>query len=221
MFFPENRFLTFHANCLIRRQFAWNVKTCFLGKIKQKQQNIFCWIFYPVHSYCHIILPLWHHSIIFKSCYKWWGFARAKMGFGLLVDFLRTVPARFVCCSPSLCVRPWIHTWRLLCHFCTSCFLLFVIQKGCVSLLWHFLGYVFLLFKQVYYSETQFRHSRSSDIYKNTHIVMAYSYTDRNGLMAECSFKVIVKGRYHHSKALLKIPSVNLLNYVFKRSVEL
>ena len=53
-FFPENRFwhymqivsyifsrkqvLTLHANCLHRRQFACNVKTCFLGKIKLWRQ---------------------------------------------------------------------------------------------------------------------------------------------------------------------------------------
>ena len=27
--------LTFHANCLLRRQFAWNVKACFWGKIRK------------------------------------------------------------------------------------------------------------------------------------------------------------------------------------------
>ena len=29
LFFPE-KFLIFHANCLQWRQFAWNVKSCFL-----------------------------------------------------------------------------------------------------------------------------------------------------------------------------------------------
>ena len=33
LLFPENRLLTFHANCLLRRQFAWNVKAYFLQKI--------------------------------------------------------------------------------------------------------------------------------------------------------------------------------------------
>ena len=34
LFFPEKETLAFHANCLNRRQFAGNVKTYFLGKIK-------------------------------------------------------------------------------------------------------------------------------------------------------------------------------------------
>ena len=33
IFFPRKQHLTFHANCL--RQFAWNVKSCFLGKIRK------------------------------------------------------------------------------------------------------------------------------------------------------------------------------------------
>ena len=33
--FPRKQDLTFHANCLLRRQFAWNVKFCFLGKIRK------------------------------------------------------------------------------------------------------------------------------------------------------------------------------------------
>ena len=32
--FPSKQGLTFHANCLHWRQFAWNVKTCFLEKKK-------------------------------------------------------------------------------------------------------------------------------------------------------------------------------------------
>ena len=31
---PKKQVLTFHAECLHWRQFAWNVKTCFLGKRK-------------------------------------------------------------------------------------------------------------------------------------------------------------------------------------------
>ena len=46
--FPRKQDLTFQANCLLRRQFAWNVKSCFLGKIRK---NI---------SKCHLlkILPI-------------------------------------------------------------------------------------------------------------------------------------------------------------------
>ena len=39
--------LTFPANCLQWRQFAWNVKTCFLGKIRKIFWNVVCWNFYP------------------------------------------------------------------------------------------------------------------------------------------------------------------------------
>ena len=42
-YFPQKQDLIFHANCL---QFAWNVKTCFLGKIRKIFQYIVCWKFY-------------------------------------------------------------------------------------------------------------------------------------------------------------------------------
>ena len=35
VFFSRKQDLTFHTNCLQRRQFAWNVKTCFMGKMKK------------------------------------------------------------------------------------------------------------------------------------------------------------------------------------------
>ena len=34
-YYPRKQVLTFHANCLHWRQFAWNIKTCFLGKIRK------------------------------------------------------------------------------------------------------------------------------------------------------------------------------------------
>ena len=40
LFFPIKQALIFHANCLLRRQFAWNVKACFLGKIKKTIINL-------------------------------------------------------------------------------------------------------------------------------------------------------------------------------------
>ena len=43
--FPRKQDLTFHTNCL---QFAWNVKSCFLGKIRTIFQNVISWKFYPV-----------------------------------------------------------------------------------------------------------------------------------------------------------------------------
>ena len=47
LIFPRKQDLTFHANCLLRRQFAWNVKSCFLGKIRKIFQSVVCWKFYP------------------------------------------------------------------------------------------------------------------------------------------------------------------------------
>ena len=47
LIFPRKQDLTFHANCLLRRQFAWNVLSCFLRKIRKKFQNVVCWKFYP------------------------------------------------------------------------------------------------------------------------------------------------------------------------------
>ena len=46
LFFPENRILTFHAICLQWRQFAWNVKTCFLWNIREIFLYVVCWKFY-------------------------------------------------------------------------------------------------------------------------------------------------------------------------------
>ena len=34
-FFPVKNYLTFHANCLLRRQFVWSVRYYFLGKIRK------------------------------------------------------------------------------------------------------------------------------------------------------------------------------------------
>ena len=48
---PRKCTLTFYANCLLRRQFVWNVKSHFLGKIFQ---NVFCWNFYPAYYSRHI-----------------------------------------------------------------------------------------------------------------------------------------------------------------------
>ena len=46
-YFPRKLDLTFHANCLLRRQFAWNVISCFLRKIRKIFKNVVCWKFYP------------------------------------------------------------------------------------------------------------------------------------------------------------------------------
>ena len=46
LIFPSKIGLTFHANCLLRRQFAWNVIPYFLGGKKwgkKKSQFVVCW----------------------------------------------------------------------------------------------------------------------------------------------------------------------------------
>ena len=40
MVFHRKLALTFHANCLLRRQFAWNVRAYFLGKLRKKNPNL-------------------------------------------------------------------------------------------------------------------------------------------------------------------------------------
>ena len=45
--FPRKQDLTFPENCLCWRQFAWNVKSCFLGKLRKIFQDVICWKFYP------------------------------------------------------------------------------------------------------------------------------------------------------------------------------
>ena len=47
LIFSKKQDLTFHANCLRRRQFAWNIISCFLWKIRKIFQNVICWKFYP------------------------------------------------------------------------------------------------------------------------------------------------------------------------------
>ena len=43
LIFPRKQVLTFHANCLQWRQFAWKVKSCFLGKRRK------------IPSICHLL----------------------------------------------------------------------------------------------------------------------------------------------------------------------
>ena len=66
------KFFTFQVNCLPSRQFTWNIKTCFLWKIKRKikncnllqfQQKTFCkifFLFYPENR-------LWHFMQIIQG----------------------------------------------------------------------------------------------------------------------------------------------------------
>ena len=47
LIFPRKLELTFHANSLQWRQFTWNVKSSFLGKMRKVFQNVTCKRFYP------------------------------------------------------------------------------------------------------------------------------------------------------------------------------
>ena len=39
LLFPRKQVLTFHTKCLHQRQFSWNVKSCFMGKIRKKKKK--------------------------------------------------------------------------------------------------------------------------------------------------------------------------------------
>ena len=64
LIFPRKQDLTFHANCLHWRQFAWTVKSCFPGKIRKIFQYA-VWKFYPE---CLIIFA---SSQIWVHCHVW------------------------------------------------------------------------------------------------------------------------------------------------------
>ena len=55
LFYPENRFWHFMQRCLLRRQFIWNVKACFLEKIRKNISKCHLLKFLP--SILTIILP--------------------------------------------------------------------------------------------------------------------------------------------------------------------
>ena len=49
-YFSQTQNLNVHANCLHCRQFAWNVKTCFLGKNRKIVWYVICWNFYKEYQ---------------------------------------------------------------------------------------------------------------------------------------------------------------------------
>ena len=66
----RNHDLTFHANCFHWWQFAWNITSCFLGKISKIFQCAVCWKFYPA---CLVALSrIWPQlttiSIVMVNC---------------------------------------------------------------------------------------------------------------------------------------------------------
>ena len=82
-FFPRKLDLAFHANCLQWRQFAWNVKSCFLGKIRKICQNVMKTWFYP-ECYAFITKPYLYNFDPLKP-----HFYIVKLGFtGVYIIFL-------------------------------------------------------------------------------------------------------------------------------------
>ena len=49
LIFSRKQAYKFHVNFLSWRQFVWNVKTCFLGKIRKIFQASICWNIYPAY----------------------------------------------------------------------------------------------------------------------------------------------------------------------------
>ena len=76
IFFPRKLALIFHANCLLRRQFAWNVKSCFLGKIRKISQ-ICCFAEFAKRvvmltcTYCAFDI-LWKKIFFYLAFYSKW-----------------------------------------------------------------------------------------------------------------------------------------------------
>ena len=67
MFFLRKQASTFHANCLLRRQCAWNVEaSLFSWKPRKIFQNVVCWIFFPstliVKNICKMWIDIWDMS---------------------------------------------------------------------------------------------------------------------------------------------------------------
>ena len=50
LIFSRKQVYKFHVNFLSWRQFVWNVKTCFLGKIRKIFQASICWNIYPAYN---------------------------------------------------------------------------------------------------------------------------------------------------------------------------
>ena len=76
--FSRKQDLPFQSNCLHWRQFAWNVKTCFLEKKKIRKIFVICWTVYPEcwvlmtcrpwGSFCDVSKRRWEYGQKFS---KW------------------------------------------------------------------------------------------------------------------------------------------------------
>ena len=84
--FSRKQDLTFHANCLHLRQFAWNAKSCFLGKIKKIFQYVISWKFYPE---CLALIEVGRYLMLCCLCFP-------------CVEFVQKLIKR----APSVFIRP-------------------------------------------------------------------------------------------------------------------
>ena len=69
LIFPWKQTLTFHANCLLRRQFAWNIKGYFLLNKKKMFQNVASWTFYSACSALRTNACIIQDSFLLLYCY--------------------------------------------------------------------------------------------------------------------------------------------------------
>ena len=59
---------TFHVNCLHWRQFAWNFKACYLGKIRKIFQDVVQRKFYPACGALQILMVIFFLHYDFMTC---------------------------------------------------------------------------------------------------------------------------------------------------------
>ena len=75
-FFSRKEALIFHVHCLLRRQFAWNAKACFLGKIRKKS------------SICHLLnMPTVLSTSLGKTFFAWRFILNENILFWLTISY--------------------------------------------------------------------------------------------------------------------------------------
>ena len=67
LFFLENRIWHF----MLWRQFAWSIKSHFLGKIRKIFQNVVCWNFYPACKVLGVLIHLVNFLPFYKGGLLW------------------------------------------------------------------------------------------------------------------------------------------------------
>ena len=116
LIFLRKQDMTFHANCLLRRQFAWNVISCFLRKIRKIFQNVVCWKFF-VFVLC--MAPWAAGGVFVTICLFVMVFAwESRLGFPLVFGSLYSMIVTFfytiimtTIIQTCLCVHCSYWTW--------------------------------------------------------------------------------------------------------------